>query len=93
MVFLMPLRFVSGPIETLKRLGAARWRPGFVNRVFKRANAQVAKTHDFAGAAETVPWQMVPEPLLRAWNSPRARTENATDVEPKMPPAHEPGSV
>ena len=54
MVFLMPLRFVSGLIETLKRLGAARWRPGFVNRVFKRANAQVAESHDFAGAAETV---------------------------------------
>ena len=28
-------------------------------------------------------WQMVPQPLLRAWNSPRARTENATDFEPK----------
>ena len=29
------------------------------------------------------PWRMVPEPLLWAWNSPRARTENATNLEPK----------
>ena len=29
------------------------------------------------------PWRMVPEPLLRARNSPRARTERATDFQPK----------
>ena len=71
MVFLMPLRFVSGPIETPKRLGAARWRPGFVNRVSSRTNAQVGESRQISQEPpKGLAWQMVPEPLLRARNSP-----------------------